>query len=342
MIFSLAILFLLLLYGMRFGRSKAFGSHLAKERTNSVMGFFILVVFLSHIKQYILSASYEYHTLGDMAFRKFMLFTGQLMVVMFLFYSGYGVMESIKNKKEAYIKSIPRHRILNTLVNFDVAVCIFLLVSIIIGNRPTVPQFLLSLVAWDSMGNSNWYIFAILICYITTWLTASLFKSPAGIAISSFLILSVAAVALSSVKETYWYNTLWAYPSGMFLSVYRKETEELLDRHYLSALLILSLCFVAFFFIPSEMAGFRTNAQSIFFAMLTVTITMRVRIGNPVLQWCGENLFPLYIYQRIPMIILAVTLPAWMIAERPFIYIMMCLTVSVLICMGYRFINIKL
>ena len=342
MIYSLAIILLLLLYGIRFGRNRAFEGYLSKDRTNSIKGFFILVVFLSHIKQYILNAGYEYHSWGDMAFRKFMILIGQLMVVMFLFYSGYGIMERIRQKKESYVKAIPRHRILNTLVNFDIAVCIFLIVAMLIENKPTVPQFLLSLIAWDSVGNSNWYIFAILICYLVTWMTAILFKKPANIAFSTFLLLTATAIALSPFKESYWYNTLWAYPAGMFLSVYRKETEKLIDNHYLAALLILSVLFMGFHFIPTEMAGFRTNIQSILFALLIVTVTMRIRIGNPLLQWCGENLFPLYIYQRIPMIVLAATLPSWMLSDKPFIYISICLILTILIGMGYRFIRIKL
>ena len=28
-------------------------------------------------------------------------------------------------------------------------------------------------------------------------------------------------------------------------------------------------------------------------------------IGNPVLQWLGKNVFPLYILQRLPMLVLA-------------------------------------
>lgn len=342
MIYPLAIILLLLLYGIKLGRDRALESYLSKERTNSVKGFFILVVFLSHIKQYILNTGYEYQSWGDLAFRKFMILIGQLMVVMFLFYSGYGVMESIRQKEESYVRSIPKHRILNTLVNFDIAVCIFLIVGLLIGNRPTVPQFLLSLIAWDSVGNSNWYIFAILICYLATWLTASVFKKPASIAVSTFLLLTVAAVALSPFKESYWYNTLWAYPAGMFLSVYKKETEKLIDNHYIAALLILSILFAGFHFIPTEMAGFKTNIQSILFALLIVTVTMRIRIGNPILQWCGENLFPLYIYQRIPMIVLAATLPSWMLSDKPFIYISICLILTILIGMGYRFIRIKL
>ena len=43
-----------------------------------------------------------------------------LMVTMFLFYSGYGVFESIKKKKEKYINTIPKRRFLKTLINFAI------------------------------------------------------------------------------------------------------------------------------------------------------------------------------------------------------------------------------
>ena len=48
---------------------------------------------------------------------KFITKLEQLMVTMFLFYSGYGVMESIKRKGDDYIKSFPKKRILTTLIN---------------------------------------------------------------------------------------------------------------------------------------------------------------------------------------------------------------------------------
>ena len=50
---------------------------------------------------------------------------------MFLFYSGYGVMESIRKKGEAYVVAMPRHRVAGTLINFDVAVLIFLVVDLL-------------------------------------------------------------------------------------------------------------------------------------------------------------------------------------------------------------------
>ena len=41
-------------------------------------------------------------------------------------------------------------------------------------------------------------------------------------------------------------------------------------------------------------------------AVFIVFVTMRVSISNKILFWLGKNLFPLYILQRLPMIILQI------------------------------------
>ena len=170
MIITIILLSLLCLWGIKIGKLEALEGYISKSRTNSIKGVFILIVFLSHVKNYIVDAGYVYHGLGDELFCHFMSTIGQLMVVMFLFYSGYGIMESLQHKGESYARAIPRHRILSTLINFDIAVCVFLIVDLFLGKEISIKQFLLSLIAWDSVGNSNWYIFAILVCYFITWL----------------------------------------------------------------------------------------------------------------------------------------------------------------------------
>ena len=342
MVLTVIALLVLCLYGIQSGRGKAFPDYISKERTNAIKGIFILVVFLSHIRPFIIDAGYMYHGIGDLIFRRFLGIFGQLMVVMFLFYSGYGVMESIGRKKDQYVKSMPRHRILSTLLNFDIAVCAFLAVDLLLKHDVTAPQFLLSLIAWDSVGNSNWYIFAILICYTVTWLAASIIKEPKQLCITVFILLTLSAVTLGFFKEYYWYNTLWAYPAGMYYSYNRPKIEGYIDTHYTKTLLILILLVAAFSAIPWDLAGFRVNALSVAFALTIVTLSMRLKMDNPALRWCGEQLFPLYIYQRIPMIVLAATLPSWMITEHPLVYTVLCLAITVLISMGYRFFRIKL
>lgn len=140
--------------------------YLGREQCESVKGIFILLVFFSHFMGYVRQT-------GGVAFDMPL---GQLIVTLFLFYSGYGVMESIRTKGAAYVREMPKRRILTTLLNFDIAVLAFIGVDLLLGQSLTAKQCLLSLVAWDSVGNSNWYIFVILLCYVAAWMTRDALK----------------------------------------------------------------------------------------------------------------------------------------------------------------------
>lgn len=170
----------LVLYNIGISVRKQHPDFLSKEKTDSIKGIFILIVFLSHISEYFAAAGADLSAWHDKLLFLIPKAFGQLMVVMFLFYSGYGVMESIKKKGIEYINRIPRKRVLNTLLNYDVAVVIFAATGLMIGNEASMSSFCLSLTAWDSVGNSNWYIFIILVCYLLTFLTIRFLKSGGG------------------------------------------------------------------------------------------------------------------------------------------------------------------
>ena len=146
-------------------------TYLSKDSTNAIKGIFILLVFIRHANQYVSQAGYEYASIGD---RMFLMVDGllaQLIVVMFLFFSGYGIMCSINHGGQNYIRSIPKRRLLNTLINFDVAVLFYVGIAYVVNDSLVLKQVLLSLVGWDSVGNSNWYICVILICYLSTYIS---------------------------------------------------------------------------------------------------------------------------------------------------------------------------
>lgn len=342
MIATLICLLLLCLYDIGFGREKAFKDYLSKSRTDSIKGIFILIVFISHSKNYYLDAGYVFQGLGDMVFSKLILNLNQLMVVMFLFYSGYGVMESIARKSVDYINKMPLHRIVNTLINYDIAVILFLVADIALENHITVSQFLLAIVAWDTIGNSNWYIFVILICYLVSWIIAKNNVPLRRVGIYTFLSLAFIAFLLSLVKKPYWYNTMLAYPLGMMYSTYKDKIEVFIDKQYYPTLAILSVLLVLLFYQkPFDLGDNNLIPMGLIFAMLIVTITMRVKIGNPVLQWLGENLFPLYIYQRIPMMIMAAVLPTWMLTVHPILFVVFSFVLTIIIAYAYRFFRIS-
>lgn len=150
------------------------GDYLSKGSTNSIKGIFILLIVVSHSLGYIHSGAYRFSSIGDGILLWIIGHLGQLVVVMFLFYSGYGVSESYKRKGPDYVKGFPRRRILTTLLNFDVAIVAFLLLGLLLGTPMSAKQVLLSFVGWESVGNSNWYIFVILLCYVISYLSMCL------------------------------------------------------------------------------------------------------------------------------------------------------------------------
>ena len=304
--------------------------YLGRSQCETIKGFFILMVFVSHFMQYVEQA-------GGHAIN---LFIGQMMVAPFLFYSGYGVMESIKAKGAAYVRTMPKRRILTTLLNFDIAVIAFIIVDVIIGQTLTIKQILFSFVCWDSVGNSSWYIFVILLCYFLAYVSALSFKKFVG---EGVLMLSIVCMlVLSFVRPYWWYDTILCFPIGMLYSEKKMVIEEHVKKFYPFILTVCAMiAFVGVFRCP-RLYGFGLNIKTIAFALAVVLFTMRFPVRNGVLGWCGKHLFPLYIYQRIPMIVLFAADPKGFANWRMPVYLVLSLVVTIAIAELYPKIAIRM
>lgn len=304
---------------------KLIHDYLGREQCDSVKGVFILLVFFCHFMQYVHDAGGAFIDLH----------LGQLIVTLFLFYSGYGVMESMKTKGDSYIRDIPVRRILTTLINFDIAVLVFVVAGVALGRKLTFVQTLLSLVCWDSVGNSNWYIFTILACYGAAYIAGRLAKQSWRGPVCLGL-LTVCMVGLSFVKGSWWYDTMLCFPAGMFYSQYKTSIDAFCGRHYTMALVTVVLVIIAMGCgLPVTIRGLVPNLRAIAFAVLVVLVTMLVPIRKKWLGWFGRNLFPMYIYQRLPMIVLFSLDPEGFASWRMPIYFITSFLVTVVIAKFY-------
>ncbi len=329
----LVLVLLLSLWGIRFTSE---GDNLSKERCNSIKGVFILLIFLTHSLQYIKASGYVFTGI-DLITQEMLRFIGQLVVVMFLFYSGYGVALQVNRKGIQYVNQMPYHRILKTLLNFDVAVCFFVLLALFLSQPLTVNQIFLSFLAWDSVGNSNWYIFVIILCYSLTYLANRISNSSKVVGFVIFFLCILAMLILSFVKGTWWYDTILAYPAGYLYANYRQQVEPILKKYFFPFFFILVCIFLFTHGHGPYLRGLRPNIMAVAFSLIIVMFTMKIKIGNSWLQWFGTNLFPLYIYQRIPMIVLQTTLGDVFLSHYPIIYLITCLIITCLIARYYKY-----
>lgn len=249
------------------------------------------------------------------------------------------------------MNAIPRKRVLGTIANFDVAVCIFALAMLLIGMPISWKQFMLSLVGWDSVGNSNWYIFSIVICYIITYIGQKVSLSN-GNMITCIMIV-VFAFILSFYRGTWWYNTVYAYGAGLIFSEYKDNLIFSMKANYgrwmisVGGGFLLCLCTYLYFYTPfkgelERLGAMVFDIMSVFFALLVVMITMKVRIGNNVLIWLGTNLFPLYIYQRLSMMVLTELYPNALVISYPQLFFIICLLTTGMIAYTYKWWQIKM
>lgn len=99
--------------------------YLDKAQTTAINGIFVLFVFLRHFSQYI---TYDE---ADAIFNYVDVRLGQLIVVTFLFYSGYGIRVSIQKKGIDYVRGFPLKRIFKVWYHFAIVVALFIVVNTI-------------------------------------------------------------------------------------------------------------------------------------------------------------------------------------------------------------------
>ena len=336
------IIAILCLWGFGF-RKETDVDYLSKGQGNAVKGIFILMVILSHANWYVWDAGYAYSNWSDAVFLDISSKFGQLIVVMFLFFSGYGVMSAIRDRGEVYVKAMPRHRMLNVLLNFDVAVIIYVVVQLLNGQVFPIRQYVLSLFAWDNIGNSNWYIFVILLCYAATWVSAKCLKSGWKVLALTLTMLCVVYALLVQFKPSHWYNTMVAYPLGMAACLGKKQLDAFgKTGWYWLVLAVGFICLALTYIHHEDPAGLVHSFRSLVFATVMVLLLMKVKVGNPALNWLGKNLFPLYIYQRLPMILLVHFDPYGITAGYQVLFVALSIALTLLLVPLVNKIQIKL
>lgn len=296
----LLIILLIIFFNTKFENNKDF---LSLKQTTTINGIFIIFVFIRHIFQYV-----SYNNAIDIPLVLLDKYTGQLIVTTFLFYSGYGIMESIKNKRN-YVDSIPKKRIVNTLIRFDICVCLYFVLGLILSDNISLSKFFLSLICVESIGNSNWYILTILCMWVSVFISFKIFKNSSKKALIFTYLLSFFSIFIMYItnRPDYYYNTIICFPLGMSFSFHYKFILKKLSsvRKYIFFIfvifLLLSVTLIYILKNPDNFVVYEIMSGT--FVIELVLLTRYIKINSKVLYHLGKNLFPIYILQRIPMIL---------------------------------------
>lgn len=231
MIYVLAAALFVFLCGAKFVKSGEFNSdYMSKDTTGAINGIFVLLVFMCHISGYMkLGGS------SDTIWLDLKSWLGQLVVVTFLFYSGYGMMCSIMKKGTPYVKGIFRRRFLSLFAHFDIAVLLFLLMNLALGIKTKTRTTLLAFTTWESIGNSNWYITAVLCLYLILIVSFLIFRKHhiPGLIAMTVLHLRTRFCAYKSRKARVVLQHADSLPAGYVVCVSQEIYRQIRDEKQL-------------------------------------------------------------------------------------------------------------
>lgn len=306
MIFFVLILFALMCNGMEIAKSGQFHEdYLSRKNTLAVKGIFVILIVFSHYSQGItLEGVY------DQAYDVMRQHLNQMVVSMFLFYSGFGVMESFCKKGHEYIHTFPVRRFLTVFADFALAIFLYLIMAVILKDCYSIPTILLAFLGWTHVGNSNWYMNGIFGLYLATWLAfAFLDRLPKekakwfGALIQTLFSIGFCLFLMKMGRPNYCFNTLILYPAGMWFSLFRKNIEKIVQFSSMTFSLSCLACGLVYY--ASFMKRFRSiewfTIWAFAFTGLILLATMKIRLSNEVLIWFGTHIFSVYILQKIPM-----------------------------------------
>ena len=348
MFFLLLFVLFMCLRELKFSENGLYNDYMSITQTSAINGIFTLLIFMSHSAGYLDVETNG--TMFDELYFDVRYYLGQLVVVTFLFYSGYGIMLSIYKKGADYVKKFPKDRFLKVLIMLDISVIIFFIVQTLLGKSFTIGRILESLIAYKDLGNSSWYIFVILILYVLTYVAFMICKDRYWLGTGLVFVLTVGYVYLAVNQfglESRFYNTAIMYPVGMAFALSKDKIEAWLQK---SNILYWSMTALAFIIMQIGYThrdllftdkSVTLNDYALWYAVFsfgfmafTVLITMKVKIENHLLVWLGKNLFPVYMLQRLPMIIMATLLPDF---TRDYSVLFILISFFVTLALAYAF-----
>jgi len=183
------------------GSNSYYKDYMALENTSPIKGIFVWLIIMSHYKNYYKSKSLY-------ICNQIISCLGQKMVSLFLFYSGYGIFESIKRKGINYVNSLPKKSLI-LFIKFQLILLIFLLNNKLLGIKFNYKIYILSIIFKGSLGNSNWFSFTIISLYLYSFISFRFIKNE------KYNFIGIIFITILSYFHTY-FTFNYFYPKKIY------------------------------------------------------------------------------------------------------------------------------
>lgn len=265
---------------------------LQRQDTISIRGISAIFVIVAHYSSWI-------SVLEGVHFFKPLLWglgqLGGIGVLLFFFVSGYGINESYGNKKtlDKYIFK----RFSGVYFPYVIIKIVTVTAEVICGvsnSELSIPLRYLQILLIP-----DWFILVVVLQYISYYICHRFIRSH--LLIASIVIDSVISlVFILTDKPLGWFNALWLFTFGIWISEYQERVKALINRKYW---LMTIVSFVGFLFMGVLFAKYKDDGliniakpiSGVFICLLFCCLLRRLLFGNIIIDWLGRKSLFIYI-----------------------------------------------
>ena len=194
-------------------KRQIFGDYLSLENTTALRGALAIIIILHHMSERIQNTKIFL----------ILMHSGYLVVSVFFFLSGVGLIASIK-KGSAYLHKFLTHRVLYFLIVYLFVTVLYIIEKILTGKITSINYILKSFVSFNPIASNSWYMIVLILYYLIFWISFKIFKSSNQKAIIAVFLFQIALTIIFVLcgAPSIWYISGFAYVAGMFW-VYNDE-----------------------------------------------------------------------------------------------------------------------
>ena len=167
----------------------------------------------------------------------------------------------------------------------------------------TLKLYLLSVFFIFSLGNSNWFVFTILVFYLYAYLSFRFIESKLfiGIGIISFLCFFHVIIIYNYyyIGKKYAVDNVLCYVIGFYYSLSKTYIDHIILKNDIFYFGFLTIVIFVYYKVSTISSLLHITIKNSLFALLIVFISMKVKINNIFLQFLNIHSYSIYLLQRL-------------------------------------------
>lgn len=275
--------------------------YLSKNNCDCLKGIFAIFVLSHHLYQH---SGLLHGNIFGVIFAAM----GYLSVAVFFFLSGYGLMISYQKNGAAYVRQMPKKRILPFYCLILLLTLFYTIIVCVLLKEYVLTPFMIikSLTIGGTVIGNGWYLQVQLLLYILFYVIYSIERnSKLQISLIATFVIVYCVIAYVLGLGSFWYKSVLAFILGLLWGIAKQK----IDLYFSNKKKIFFVAFASFIvfcitFIGARLLNTKATillemASSVFFSLLVILLSNFVKVDYGVTRFLGKISLEIYVFQGL-------------------------------------------